>query len=434
MQRWVIGDETGLEFPADPDTLRTAGPDFLTTALRTFGVLPQHNRITAITRFEECGGGSTGRKALLDVDYAQPDDRLPTELFVKFSRDFDNPRRDRGKSQMELEVAFGALSAVTTLPVAVPVCVFADYHHASCTGMLLTERVPFGAAGGAGNPTRAGIEPHYDKCLDYRIPDQLGHYRALLASVARLAGAHRAGSLPDTVTERFRYDAATVTVGSRTHRSSDELTAQVHRLIAFAARHPALLPPSVGHPTFTARMLADVGRIAAAEDAIMAWLHTTDDHVALCHWNANVDNAWFWTESDGTLHCGLMDWGCVSVMNVAMALWGSLCSAETEIWEQHLDGLLTHFAAEFHTAGGPVLDIARLRTQLLLYAAVMRVTWLLDARAYLEAVLPDQKIDRFDPRIADKEPVRAPLLMLNNVLHLWNTEDFGALLDAFMRD
>lgn len=37
--------------------------------------------------------------------------------------------------------------------------------------------------------------------------------------------------------------------------------------------------------------------------------------------------------------------------------------------------------------------------------------------------------DRRDPRIAGTEAVRAPLLMLSNALYLWDTEDFGALLD-----
>lgn len=422
MRRWVSAGATGLEFPADPGTLFGAGPEFLTAALQVFGALPRSNRVSAITRFEECGGGSTGRKALLDVEYAHPEIGLPTELFVKFSRDFDNPRRDRGKSQMELEVAFGVLSAGCPLPVTVPVCLFADYDRESATGMLLTERISFG---------QAGIEPHYDKCLDYRMPDALGHYRALLSSVARLAGAHRAGALPAAATDQFRYDAAKVAVGRRIHRSADELTAQVHRLVEFAGRYPALLPPAVADPGFVTRMLADVGRIAAAEDAIMARLHSTGDQVALCHWNANVDNAWFWTDPDGRMDCGLMDWGCVSVMNVAMALWGSLCSAETELWRQHTDELLTHFTAEYRGAGGPDLDLGTLRTQVMLYAAVMGVTWLLDAPAHLQAVLPDQSIDRTDRCVADHEAVRSPLLMLSNVLHLWDTEDFGALLDEF---
>lgn len=422
MQRWVTGDDTGLRFPADPETLRDAGPEFLTAALQMYDVLPRDNRVSAIARYEDCSGGSTGRKALLDVRYAHPVDGLPTELFVKFSRDFDNPRRDRGKSQMELEVAFAALSATSELPITVPLCLFADYHRASHTGMLLTERISFDTG---------GVEPHRDKCLDYQMPDPVGHYRALFTAVARLAGAHRAGSLPDVVTEQFRYDAGKVTVGVRVHHSPAELTQRVHRLTAFAARYPDLLPSAVGCPQFINRMLADVIRIAAAEDAIMAWLHATGDHVALCHWNANVDNAWFWSEPDGTLSCGLMDWGCVSVMNVAMALWGSLCSADTELWQQHLGPLLAHFAAEYRAAGGSELDLGTLRCQLVLYGAVMGVAWLLDAPAYLQTVLPDRGIDRTDPCVADDETVRSQLLMLSNVLHLWDTEDFGALLDEF---
>ncbi len=63
----------------------------------------------------------------------------------------------------------------------------------------------------------------------------------------------------------------------------------------------------------------------------------------------------------------------------------------------------------------------------MLYAAVMGVTWLLGAPAHFTAALPDRHIDRFDPRIADNEPVRAHLRMLSNVLHLWETQDFGAL-------
>jgi hypothetical protein len=212
--------------------------------------------------------------------------------------------------------------------------------------------------------------------------------------------------------------------------SMDMLDRRLSQLGEFAETHTGLLPANVDS-AFLARLRDEAPRLMQHNGFVLDQLAADDDYVALCHWNANVDNAWFWAEPDGVLRCGLMDWGCVSVMNVAMALWGSLCSAETEIWERHLDGLLDHFAAEFHTAGGPALDTARLRTQLLLYAAVMGVAWLLDAPAHLTAALPDQDIDRFDPRIADNEPVWAQLLMLGNVLHLWETQDFGALLDEF---
>ena len=87
------------------------------------------------------------------------------------------------------------------------------------------------------------------------------------------------------------------------------------------------------------------------------------DYVALCHWNANVDNAWFWRDTDDVLHCGLMDWGCVSQMNVGMAIWGAMSGAETELWNNHLDDLLQLFVDEVHSYGGPKLDTDELRTQ-----------------------------------------------------------------------
>lgn len=423
MTRWATGDGTGLDIPADPAGLRAAGTDFLTTAMRAFGTLAQDNRVTRITRFQECDGGSTGRKALLDVEYERCQPGLRTELFVKFSRDFDDPRRDRGKSQMELEVNLAVLSVRTDLPVAVPLCAFADYHRETATGLLLTERIPYGIG---------AIEPHYDKCLDYTMPDPLGHYVTLLGSVARLAGVHRSGRLPESVADQFRFDAGKVSVGKRVRYSGDELNRRIERLAAFGADHPELLPMA---PGMRQRMLADTPRIAEAEDAIMEWLHRTDDHIALCHWNANVDNAWFWSTSDGTLHNGLMDWGCVSIMNVAMALWGSLCSAETQMWDEHLDDLLKHFVTEYTDAGGPELDPVTLRTQLMLYVAVMGVAWLLDTPEYVTASVPGlaEVRDRDDPRISGVEGIRAPLLMLSNVLHLWATEDFGALLDRVPR-
>lgn len=420
MTRWATGDATGVSFPADPETLEHAGADFLTSAMHAFGTLSPDNSVRRITRIEAVGGGSTGRKALLDVEYEHPC-ALPDALFVKFSRDFGDPRRDRGASQMELEVAFGAMSAATALPITVPVCLFADYRGASCTGMLLTDRVGYGTD---------GVEPHYDKCRDYAMPDPVTHYRTLLASVARLAGAHRAGRLPASVDQQFRYDESKVTVGKRIRYTSAELSARVEGLVEFCVAHSDLFPAHVRTPDFGRRIRAEAAQIADREDAIMGWLHATGDHIALCHWNANVDNAWFWRRPEGGVDCGLMDWGCVSVMNVAMALWGSLCSAETAMWDDHLDDLLALFADEYAASGGPRMNLHLLRDQLLLYAAVMGVAWLLEVPGYLRAAVPAlaDVPDRFDPRVSESEPVRAQLLMLTNVLNLWATRDVGALL------
>lgn len=333
-----VGDIFGLRIPADPIALRAEAITFLDGALHAFGALDADNRVQDVTAWAECEGGSTGRKLRLSVRYRHRGTALPEDLFVKFSRDFDNPRRDRGRTQMDLETRF-AILARDGLPITVPRTLFADYHRASGTGILITERIPFG---------EPPVEPHWEKCLDHRMPDPVGHYEALLA----------------------------------------------------------------------------------AEDRVMAELTSQAPYVALCHWNANVDNAWFWRDAAGRLCCGLFDWGCVSEMNVAMALWGSLCSAEPQLWEVHLPHLLAHFAAEFTAAGGSALDPDALGRMLARYAVTMSVRWLLDAPAVIEAAVPDldASCTRHDQRISDNEVARSQLLMLTNALHLWRVTDSAVLI------
>ena len=113
------------------------------------------------------------------------------------------------------------------------------------------------------------------------------------------------------------------------------------QLAEFAETHPGLLPANVA----LTRVLVAPARGRAAdrghEHSVARQLAADTDYVALCHWNANVDNAWFWREAATSgLHCGLMDWGCVGQMNLGMALWGAMSGAETDLWDRHLDELL----------------------------------------------------------------------------------------------
>ncbi len=402
------GDHCGLDIPADPDALRDGGARFLTTAFRASGVLAYDNRVKRIKAFREVRGGSTGRKVALSVEYDSPAPDLHTELFVKFSRDFDDPLRDRGKTQMEAEVRFAALSRRPGFPIAVPAVLFADFQRRSGTGILIAERIRFGTN---------GIEPQYHKCLDYEMPEPLEHYRALLIALARLSGTCRSGPLPDLTPDRAAL-------------SPDKLQRRLTELAAFAEAHAGLLPANVRSPSFQARLRREVLRVAGHADAIMRGLAADNDYVALCHWNANVDNAWFWRDADG-LRCGLMDWGCAGRMNLGMALWGAMSGAETDMWDRHLSEFLDLFVAEFRRCGGPDIDPDRLLRHTVLYAAAMAVDFLLDVPALLRArfgaELPGS---RMDPRIKGDESLRAPLQMLSNALNLWERHGVGAMLDA----
>jgi hypothetical protein len=418
---WVVGDMLGLGIPAHSGSLRAGGTVFLTEAFRAAGALEADNRVTRITRFEECPGGSTGRKLLLSVEYETPSPRLHTDLFVKFSRDFDDEIRDRAKIQMELEVRFALLSRSPEFPIAVPACYFSDYHHESGTGILITQRVDFGCG---------GIERHYGKCLDYALPEPLEHYKALIKALARLAGTHKAGRLPGIVEQYFPFDPGKLSVSKRTPYTPQKIRNRVARYAEFSANYPGILPLNIRSTDFIARLADEAPRFMELEPFAREVLRSRPEFVALCHWNANIDNAWFWRNAAGEIECGLMDWGHVSQMNVAMALWGCMSAAETELWNNHLDELLALFVAEFRSCGGPALDVAELKLHLALYAATMGLAWLLDAPPLILAQIPDLSDvkNRFDPRFLADEHARTQLQIMTVFLNLWDTQNFGQVL------
>jgi hypothetical protein len=423
---WVRGDLLGLKIPAHAAALRDGGCDFLTEAFRAAGALPQDNRVARITQFEDCPGGSTGRKLLLAVEYETPAPDLPTQLFVKFSRDFDDPVRDRGRDQMESEVQFALMSRTPGFPITVPRCGFADYAKASGTGVLITERVAFG---------EGVIERHYEKCLDYEMPEPLGHYRALVRAVARLAGAHRGGRLPSYVEETFPFDAEAAIAADPIRYDARQLQSRAVRFGEFFAACPQLVPENIRAPDFLARFAAEAPRLLEHQGAIKRYLYSQRDYIALCHWNANIDNAWFWRNERSEVECGLMDWGRVGQMNVALALWGGLSAAEKTLWDEHLDDLLALFVAEYRAAGGPAIEVAELKCQLDLFVAMLALSWLMDGPALIRRQVPDveQAQSRFDPRLVSDEIARTQLHLNTIFLNLWERHDFGKALDELLR-
>ena len=213
---WIAGDAFGLAIPAHVDALREGGACFLTDAFHAAGSLDAVNAVSAVTRVEPCKGGGTGTKLYLSVEYARPGP--PEDLFVKFSRAFGSEIRDGQKIQMEGEVALALLSLSADFPIRVPRCMFADYHHDSGTGILVTETVRFG---------EDGIEPNYVKCLDRDLPDPLGHYTALLRALARLAGAYHAGAFPEAGLAPLRQGA--LGVAMREPYAPEQLARRIER-------------------------------------------------------------------------------------------------------------------------------------------------------------------------------------------------------------
>ena len=422
---WARGDTTGLTMPAHPEALRAGGIEWLTRAFHALGAIGPGNAVAAITRFEDCPRGSTGRKVLLSVEYARDEPGLDRDLFVKFSRALDDPLRDNQRFEMEREARFAAISRAPGFPIHVATCYFADFEHATGTGIMITACVPYG---------EGGIEPHHEKSIDWALPDQIGHYRAQIAANARLAGAHRAGHLPPEIDTQFPFDPAVAAAADPIRYDAGKLANRIARYADFCADYPQLLPANIRSAGFHEALRRDVPRFLEHEQAIKRWLYGWPDCIVFAHWNANIDNAWFWRDDAGTLECGFIDWGRVGPMNVASALWGSLSGAEIALWDDHLEELIALFAAEFEGAGGGAMDPAEISLQIDLLVGLLGICWLLDAVALIQRQIPDLATakDRFDPRITGNELARNQLHMLGVFMNLWQTHDLGRSLDAFL--
>ncbi|UDY34974.1 hypothetical protein [Dermatobacter hominis] len=306
--------------------------------------------------------------------------------------------------------------------MAVPRCLFGEYHDGSGSGVLITERIGFGAD---------GIEPHHPKARDHEIDDLLGHYEALVSALARLAGSDRAGRFPDDVMAHFEPRPRTAAGAAR--YTADQVRHGVERYADFASRFPQLLPPSIRSDEFVAELHEVAPRSIEHAEAIRSAMEDRPAALtAFCHWNANIDNAWFWRDRDGALACGLMDWGNVGRVDVVSALASCLCFTEPDFLVDHLDHLLERFARVFEESGGGRLDPAVLRRQFRLHVVAGGLRWPLGTVPLIERHVPDLATvtGRLDPRIADHELPRTQLHLLTAYLVLWRASDARSLIDG----
>jgi hypothetical protein len=424
---FLRGDLTGIAIPAHADALGSAGTAFLTKALRAFGTIGADNQVSRIDRIAPCESGSTGAKLFLSVAYDRPDASLHTDLFVKFSRDFNDALRDRGKHEMESEIGFAALSRLPGFPIDVPKAYFADYHKETQTGVLITEVIRFGVG---------TIEPQHEKCMDHLIENPLSYYRTILGALARVAAAHKSGLLASEVESLFPLDREAALRADPIPWTEEEMQLRIARYAEFAAQCPLLMPEAVRSAEFWAELEREAPRFLQHELTIKRFLHADENYIALCHWNANIDNAWFRRDGGGKLQCGLMDWGRARQLNLAFAIWGSLNAAPHRLWDDHLDELLSYFVAELHAHGGPLLDVGRLQLYMDLYVATMGLAWLIEAPMRILRYLPEaaEMTGPLDPRLLACERARNQRHVSTLFLSLWEKHDFVKSLERMLAE
>ncbi|MFV8819820.1 hypothetical protein [Haliea sp. E17] len=418
---WVTGETYGLEIPADAAALLAGGAEFLTRAFRASGALAADNSVSRVVEAEEFFGGGTGKKLLLTVAYATAQPDLPERLFIKFSRNYDNELWDRGRFMMVSEVRVAVLSRAPNFPVAVPLCLFADVEPASATGLIITECIQYGVG---------AVEPLHPKCMDYTIADQPEHYRAILKGLARLSGAHRGGRLSPEFDRQFPYDGKRAAAMFAIPVPEEKLLQWANRMFDFIARYPRLFPGNVREPGLREQFLADIPDVVAAQERIRDVMFGNPDMVAFAHWNANIDNCWFWRDAQGELHSGFMDWANAGPMSVAQSVSGVISGAEPAIWNDHLDELLGVFIEEYAAQGGPRISLEELRLHCLLIVVVSGVAYSMGAPVAIAREIDD--IDALasyrDAAFAEHENARIQLHMMTKTLNVWQTRKLGDLV------
>ncbi len=417
-QRWVTGEIFGLEIPADAETLLSGGTDFLTRAFQISGALAANNRVVRIVEAKEFVGGGTGKKMLLSVAYEQPAPDLPEQLFIKFSRNFDNELWDRARLLMISEAHFAVLSRSPDFPVAVPACLFADVEPGSGTGLIITERISYGSN---------GIEALYPKCMDYTVPKPVEHYKAILRGLARLSGAHRSGRLSPDFDRRFPFSREKSSAVFAIHTPVEKLVQRANRMFDFVERYPKLFPENVRSPALRTQFIRDIPDMVAAEGRIREVLYGNPDCIAFAHWNANIDNCWFWRDAQGQLQCGFMDWANAGQISVAQSVSGAISGAEPFIWNEHLDELLTVFIDEYAAQGGPRLDLDELRLHILLIVAVSGVAYAMGAPIAVERDIAEiDAVESYrDACFHEHENARIQLHMMTKMLNVWQARNLG---------
>ena len=412
----VIGDETGMQVPAHESAFKSAGVEFLTEAFRNFGSISADNRVTCIRRIESCPGGSTGKKLFLTVDYLRPEPGLHRELFVKFSRDFDDPvRDDRGRYEMEGEARFASLSRLHGFPIVVPRVYFSDHQQATNTGLIITERVPFGMG---------RIEPHKEKCLDHEIEDPFPYYRTIMQSLARISAMSRSRQYRGMFESRFPHDPVAMAVQISIPGELDDLQAKIDAFGHFFTQYRHLFPQGMDGSLFE-RIKHAAPSFMAGQRRLANFLQSDPSMIAFCHWNANIDNAWFWRDDDGQLQCGLMDWGHAGRMNIAYSLWGCLSGAHFDIWRNGIDELVDVFVTTFNEHDMVGLDGENVRRHFRIYAALMGLSYFMDAPGRISARFPDfaNAVDRYDPVFRAHPTARNQLHISTVFLEMWRGSD-----------
>lgn len=391
MSEWIKGDEFGLEFPTSPEALQTGGAEFLTKALQATGILSAENAVTKLLDFTEVVAGGMGRKASFCVAYAKPEPHLHTQLFAKFEIDEANPLHDIYAGIMRSEIHFALLSRNKNFPIKVPACYFADLNEDKRKGVLITEAIPF---------DNGTIEPGIEKGKDYELDNPISYYQAVAEAMGTLAAHHFNGEIPSHIANKLVPRIGKPNV---TELSLGELIERTQNLVDFINRNNWCFKEDVWNDVVAADLIKWLPRAAKGFDTLVEYLASDPAMNGITHWNANLDNAWFWTNPNGELEVGLLDWGNVGPINLGMAYTTMMICAETEFLEAHEEDVIEALLKSYETQTGLSLNRQDFSDSLNVGLVISGIDMTLELPNLITSSHPDFESydNKMDPRLIE---------------------------------
>jgi len=351
------GVHFGMPFPHSAEQVSQVGPEWLTTAFRAAGTLPEDNSVTKIVSIESFAGGGAAAKAVMVVEYEKPSEDLHTELFLKMPLDITEKNRIFCiQLAMEgAELIFNRFMS-RCLPIRSPKYYFGDLNMKTTNWILISEKLPFASKSTRGQRLEPfQLEPPVLKGMDWILPDKVEKYYAMFRSNALMAAWAHTGKLGDLMELYGKPDTSRNVLFPMPEKRYAPFWEQAKDFAMNVA--PGCFPKEFADASFMDKLGKELKEVHANIHCFNDYLKLkTEDFWGLVHMNSHIDNAFFWVDEAGRVDAGFLDFGGLGLTLLGPSLGGNMGCADAEVRAGHMEGLARCFVDTLREHGGPSLD------------------------------------------------------------------------------
>lgn len=363
------GDMYGLPIPLTPQEFESPeyGAAWLTKAFHAAGSLAEDNSVKRIASAKNFPGGGSGPKTLFTVEYEKPDESLDTTLFMKLPAEVGatgSGVSTAAQRAQDMQGVFGDIWGAEIqfyrfvgphVPYPVPKFYFGDQSRESQEAVVITSAVDWPKKGKKSFKAFQVLPP-CEKCEDYTLTDSQDFYFALLRRLGTISGLERTGKLgPEIASIHWSQ------YGPNMRGMAEGMTQFFRTFVTEVA--PQIWPEKVRSSKWLDDFTQAMDLVQKVSVPMEQYLYANPLYVGFGHQNGNTDNAYFYRGADGTLECGLFDWGSAGRMSYAQEFIGSFGSCLGEMLADYDDKLMHCFADAYHATGAEPFDVEELILQ-----------------------------------------------------------------------